>query len=74
MKSGLQWESCLSLFSCELTLFCCFSLPCLKFCKRYAASDLIWIFGATVAVVTLHALLYKSREEHETDTMFEDPV
>jgi hypothetical protein len=37
----------------------------------YAASDLIWVFGITVIVVATHAVVYKSREEHETDTLFE---
>lgn len=38
----------------------------------YAASDLIWIVGATCVVVVSHGVFYKSREEHEQDTMFED--
>ncbi len=37
----------------------------------YAASDLIWVFGITFIVVIAHAVMYKSREEHETDTLFE---
>lgn len=38
----------------------------------YAASDLVWIVGATACVVAVHAVFYKSREEHETDTLFQD--
>ncbi len=77
-RNGLLSVSCLCLFSCkenEFEAHVLFSHPLmLFFLFRYAASDLIWIFGATVAVVTSHALLYKSREEHETDTLFDDPV
>ena len=40
----------------------------------YAASDLIWIVGATCVVVVSHCVFYKSREEHEQDTLFEEVV
>lgn len=39
----------------------------------YAASDLIWLLGTTFIFVGLHAVLYKSPEEYETETLFEDP-
>ncbi len=37
----------------------------------YSASHLIWLIGVTFIVVSAHAIFYKSREEHETDTLFD---
>lgn len=39
-----------------------------------AASHLIWLLGITLMCVGLHAVLYKSKEEWETENLFEDNV
>ena len=40
----------------------------------FAASDFIWVIGATCVIVVAHCVFYKSKEEHEQDTMFDDPL
>lgn len=40
----------------------------------FAASDLIWLVGVTISAVGVHAVMYKSREEWETENLFEDPI